>query len=161
MEALGILALALVMAIGLVATVIPVVPGLLILWLAGLAYAFGSGFDQLAWTMLAILTVLALAGSAASLILPQRGAAARGASAIGYAGAIAGAVLGAIVLPVLGLPIGGVLGLFVAERARTGDQQAAWSMTKGVLRGIGIGAVFELAAGVSMVLAWITWVLLR
>lgn len=159
MATLGAILVGLVMLAGLAGTVVPLLPGLLIIWGAGMIHAAAHGFDAPTWVLAVVLSVLAAGGQVASLVLPHRGAAASGASGRGLVGGVAGAVIGMVVLPVLGLPIGAVAGIYLAERARTGDPSAAWRATKGALRGVGIGAIVEATAGVLMIAAWLSWLL--
>src|SRR5512136_800137 len=49
------------MAVGLL--VIPILPGLMIIWVAALGYGIAAGFGTLGWVMFAFITVLMLAGS--------------------------------------------------------------------------------------------------
>ncbi len=55
------------MLVGLL--VIPILPGLVIIWVAALGYGLAAGFGTLGWIMFAILTVLMLAGSIVDNIL--------------------------------------------------------------------------------------------
>lgn len=159
MDALTAVLVGLVMLGGLIGTLVPIMPGLAVIWLAGVVHALLSGWDGAAWWLLAVLTLLAASGQAASILLPARGATARGATREGLVGGVVGALLGSVLLPVLGLPIGAVLGVLVAERLRTGDMATAWRVTKGVLVGIGIGAVLEFSAGVLMMASWVVWLI--
>jgi hypothetical protein len=54
----------------------------------------------------------------------------------------------------VGLFVGFVLGIYLAERRRLGDA-AAWPSTKAALRAVGLSIVIELT---SAVLAAATWV---
>ncbi len=160
MEAVGIAVAGLAMMAGLVLTLVPLAPGLLVIWLAALVHLLASGLDGAAWTLLVLLTVLGLIGFVGSLLLPQRGAEASGASRTGVLGGLLGAIVGAIVLPALGFPIGGLLGLFATERMRQGSARSAWRATVGALRGLGLGTVVEAVVGTIMVSSWLAWVIL-
>ena len=70
-----------------------------------------------------------------------------------------GAGVGFFLVPVIGLALGGVIGIYLSERARTGDAAAAWRTTMATLRGFGIAALLQLAAGLLMVATWVVWVL--
>jgi uncharacterized protein YqgC (DUF456 family) len=158
MSALGIAAVGLVMAVGLVGSVLPFVPGLVLVWGAGLVYGFVAGFGTVGGVAFAVMTVLLLAGTLAQVVLPTRRGAARGASrGVLLAGALGG-VVGFFVVPVLGLPLGAVAGVLVAEHQRSGDWARAWDLTKSVLVGFGLGALAEFAAGLAMIIAWVVWV---
>lgn len=63
---------------------------------------------------------------------------------------VAGAVAGFFLIPVLGLPVGFVVGVYLAELARLRDGRAAWRSTRTAVVAIGIGMLVELAAGLAM-----------
>lgn len=156
----GVVALvALVMAAGLVGTVVPVLPGLWLVWVAGLAYGVAEGFGVAGTVAMAVMTVLAVAGTAAGVLLPRRAAGGAGASRSSlWLGALC-AVVGFFVVPVVGLPLGGAAGIFVGEQLRTGDASGAWRATVATLAAFGLAALVQLGAGLLMVLAWVGWVL--
>ena len=60
-------------------------------------------------------------------------------------------------IPVVGLFIGFVLGVYLAERLRVGGA-AAWPSTKEALRAVGVSVLIELAAGVLAALTWVVGV---
>ena len=60
-------------------------------------------------------------------------------------------------IPVIGLFIGFVLGVYVAEYRRVGGA-AAWPSTKEALRAVGVSILIELAAGVLAALVWVAGV---
>jgi uncharacterized protein YqgC (DUF456 family) len=70
---------------------------------------------------------------------------------------MAGAVLGIIgffVIPVLGLVIGFVLGIYVAELAKRGDQRVAWTSTKHALNGVALSVGVELCGALLATATW-------
>lgn len=160
MGLVGTVLTGLVMAVGLVGTIVPVMPGLAVVWAAGLVYGLVAGFGTTGTIAFAAMTALALLGTVATVVLPHRGGAARGAPTSSLLGGVAGAVVGVVVIPVLGLPIGAVVGVWLAETARLGDAGQAWRITMGVVIGFGLGALVEFCAGVVMIGCWIVWVLL-
>ena len=64
-------------------------------------------------------------------------------------------IIGFFVVPVIGLVIGFVLGVYLAELARVGSR-AAWPATVHALKAVGISIAIELTASL---LAAITWAL--
>lgn len=145
----------LAMAVGLVGILLPVVPGLLLIWAAGLWWTIVDGGGPARWTVLGVLTGLLVVGTVAKYVLPARSAAARGAPATTLAAGALGAVVGFFVIPVVGVLVGGVAGIYLAELARLHDGGRAWVSTKAALVAIGIGVLIELAAGVLMVGVWL------
>ena len=143
------------MVAGLVGVLLPVLPGLLLIWGAGLVWAVGDGGGPVRWTVFGVLTALLVVGTVAKYVLPARSAAARGAPATTLLAGAAGAILGFFVIPVVGLLVGGVAGIYLAELARLHDRRRAAVSTRAALVAIGIGVLIELAAGTLMVGAWL------
>lgn len=151
---------ALAMAVGLIGTLLPIVPGLPIVWAAALVYGLATEFDAVGWVAFGAITALAIAGIVAGFVLPHRRVSAGGAPASTVAAGVGLGVVGFFVIPVVGLPLGAIAGVLLAERARTGDWSIAWATTKNLVIGFGIGALVELVAGLAMVACWIAWVVL-
>lgn len=150
----------LVMVGGLVGVLLPVLPGLLLIWAAGLWWTLADGGGPVRWTVLGVLTVLLALGTVTKYVLPARSAAARGAPVSTLVvGALAGLV-GFFVIPVVGLLVGGIAGIYLAEYARLRDGGRAWTSTRAALVAIGIGVLVELTAGALMVATWLlgVWV---
>lgn len=155
MPAAGELLVLLVMLVGLVGIVVPVLPGLFLIWAAGVFWAWADGGGG-RWAVAAALTVLLVIATVAKYVLPARSASGAGAPRRTLVLGVLGAVVGFFAIPVVGLLIGGVGAVFVAELLRLGDAAAAWRSTRAVLVGIGIGMLVELVSGVLMVGLWAT-----
>jgi uncharacterized protein YqgC (DUF456 family) len=151
---------AVAMAVGVVGTVVPVVPGLALVWAAALVYGLGAGFGAVGVVAFTMITGLALTGIVAGVAMPKRAATRGGAArrSMWLGGALA--VVGFFVVPFVGLVVGGVLGVFLGEVVRTRDITAAWRATAATIRGFGVAAVAQLAIALTMVAAWVSWVLL-
>jgi uncharacterized protein len=154
------LLVALLMAVGLLGVLVPLVPGLGLVWAGGLGWVLLDGAGPLRWTVLGVMTLLLLAGTAAAYVLPGRSARAGGAPWSTLAAGGAGAVVGFFAIPVVGLLVGGLAGLFLAELARCRSVPAARASTRAVLVGIGLGVLVQLGAGIAMVATWVVGVLL-
>jgi uncharacterized protein YqgC (DUF456 family) len=149
----------LVMGLGLVGTVLPFFPGLPLIWGAALVFGINVGWDTSGVIAMSVITVLMLAGIAAKVVLPARSAAETGAPRSTLVlGALFG-VVGFFVVPVVGLPLGAVVGILVAEFRRTRDWDRAWRSTRSAIVGFGMGALLEIAAGLAMIVAWVFWAL--
>ncbi len=151
---------ALGMLVGLVGTLFPFIPGLPIVWAAALAYGLGAGFGSIGTVAFSIISVLAVAGMVAAFALPHRRVAATGVPRSTVMAGVAGAVIGFFVIPVVGLVIGAIAAVMMAEYARTSDASVAWRGTKTLVVGFGLGVLLELATGIAMVGIWVVWVLL-
>ena len=149
-----------VMVVGLIGTVVPVLPGLLLIWGAGLVYGIVDGFEGVGTAAFAVMTVLLALGMTMGYVLPKRAGERSGATKSSVRLGILGAVIGFFVIPVVGLPIGGALGVLAGEYGRLHDWPAAWAATRSVLGGFGLAVLAEFTAGVLMVAAWSAWVAL-
>lgn len=147
----------LAMVLGLMGVVLPVLPGLLLIWAAALFYGFVVGFGTIGWTVVGLLSVLMVAGAIKSVMIPRRAATASGASGWAQVGAAVGGVIGFFVIPVLGLILGALAGLLVVEYARKGDWNEALVAVRGTARGFGISVVIDLILGAVMIVAWSVW----
>lgn len=149
---------AVAMVIGLAGVVLPALPGVPLMWIGALVYGIVAGFGTIGIAAMAAITVLTALGVAAGLVLPQRAGQASGASSGTLTFAFLVGLVGFFVIPVLGFPIGAVLGVLVAQFRETGEWGAAWDSTIAVLKGFGAGVIAELGAGIGIVVVWVAWV---
>ncbi len=161
MELLVLVLAFLLMLVGLVGVVVPVLPGLLIVWLVGVASLLWQGGGPAAWAVVAWLTLLFAAGTVATIILPARRGRQAGASPRSLGPVVLGATIGFVVLPVFGLLIGALAGLYLGEWGRLGDRIEAGRSTRAVLAGYGIGVLLELVLGTIMLASWLLMVVVR
>jgi len=143
---------ALIMLIGLAGVVVPFLPGLALVWGGVLLWAV-LRHDALAWTTLAVATALFAAGTIAKYLLPGRRL--REAGVPGSSLLLGGAlgVVGFFVVPVVGVVLGFVLGVYLAERVRAGGA-AAWPATRRALAAVGWSMAIELTAGLLIIATW-------
>jgi uncharacterized protein len=145
---------AVLVVVGIVGIVLPVLPGL-VLVVAGVAVWAVPRGDAVAWTVLGIVVAIVLIGSVVKYLLPGR--ALRDSGVPGRtiaAGAVLG-VIGFFVIPVVGLFIGFVLGVYLAELARLGGGGAAWPSTRRALSAVGWSVVIEMATGLLAAAVWV------
>ncbi|MGH2806063.1 MAG: DUF456 domain-containing protein [Actinomycetota bacterium] len=160
MDAIGIALVALAMVVGVIGTVLPFLPGLPIVWAAALFYGIVAGFGAVGWVSFAIITALAVLGIVAGIVLPHRHVKEGGAPMSTVLASIVGAIVGFFLIPVIGLPLGAVVGVLLAERVRTADWGTAWVATKNLIVGFGLGALAQLGCGLAMIVTWIAWVVI-
>lgn len=149
---------ALVMAVGVAGTVVPLVPGLGLVVAAAVVYGLAAGFGTVGVVAMVVIVALAVAGTVAGAVLPGRAAGRTGAPRTSLAAGVLGAVIGFFVVPVVGLPLGGAAGIYLGERLRTGDGAVAWRTTRATLKAFGLAALAQVAAGIAMVVTWVAWV---
>lgn len=149
---------AVAMVIGIVGTVVPLVPGLGLIAAAAIVYGVVEGFGVAGWISTGLIVALGVAGTAAGYVLPKRAAGAAGAARSSLLIGAAGAIAGFFLVPIIGLPLGGALGVYLGERSRTGAHDPAWRATLATLKGFGVGALAQLVAAIAMAVVWVVWV---
>ena len=84
------------------------------------------------------------------------------AADIGGRTLLAGTVLGLIgffVVPIVGLVLGFVLGVFLAELAQRRDRRRAWASTVHAVKGVALSVGVEFAAAFLATAVWVAGVL--
>jgi uncharacterized protein YqgC (DUF456 family) len=147
---------ALAILVGLVGVVVPVLPGLVLVLVAVLVWAVDVGGGT-AWTVFGLATAVLVVGTVVKYAVPGRRLKSSGIPASTTWFGIALGVVGFFVIPVVGLVIGFVLGVYLAEHRRVGSA-AAWPSTQQALRAVGVGILIELAAGSLAALVWVVGV---
>jgi uncharacterized protein len=158
MSTAGQLLVGLAMLVGVVGVVVPVLPGLLLAWAAGMVWVWQDGGGTLRVLVGVVLTGLLVAGTGAKYVLPARSAGGAGAPRSTLLAGVVGAVAGFFLIPVVGVLVGGVGAVFLAELHRLHDAAAAGRSTWAVLRAVGIGMLVELTAAVLMLGTWLVGV---
>jgi uncharacterized protein YqgC (DUF456 family) len=158
--ALIIALLALVMAIGLLGTLLPLVPGLPLIWASALGYGLFEGFGGSGIAAMLAISAVGTAGLVAGIILPARRMAGMDAPRSTLVAGAAGGLVGFFLIPLVGLVIGAILGVLIAEYNRSNEWTAAWVTTRAVVVGFGLGVAAQLLAGIVMIAIWVAWVLI-
>jgi uncharacterized protein len=154
-----LVAVGVLIVVGLIGVVLPVLPGLLLIWGAGVWWTISDGGGAGHWVVLTLMTMLLVVGVLAKFVLPAKATADRGAPFTTLALGVVGAVAGFFLIPVLGALVGFVGGVYLAEYARLRDARAAGTSTRVALVAIGIGLLIELTAGLLMAFTWFVGVL--
>jgi uncharacterized protein YqgC (DUF456 family) len=155
----GIVLVALAIAVGIVGILLPILPGTLLVFGAIAVWAVVEN-NVTGWVTLGVVTVLLGVATLIKYLWPMRRMRAAEVRTLSLA---AGAVLGIIgffVIPVLGLVIGFVLGVYLAELANRRDQQVAWTSTKHAMKGVALSVGVELAGALLATVAWVAGVYL-
>ncbi len=138
--------------VGMAGIVVPVLPGLFLCWAASAFWAFETQ-GTLGWALFGVTTVLYAVGLVLQYLLPGRRLKAAGIGTGELVFAAAVGIVGFFVVPVVGLPLGFVLAIYLAERRRHGSDGAAWSSTKVALRAVALSMGVELSAAFLMLTA--------
>jgi uncharacterized protein YqgC (DUF456 family) len=158
MSGLAELGIAALMLVGLIGVLVPLVPGTALVLGAGVLWAALDGGGAGRSLVVTVMAVLFLVGFVLKYVLPGKRLAG-GLPRDDLLWGLAGAAVGFVVIPVVGLPIGAIAGVYLAELSRLEDREQAWQATVLVLKAIGLSLLVELVAGVLMVLVWFGGVL--
>jgi uncharacterized protein YqgC (DUF456 family) len=139
--------------VGLVGIVVPVLPGSILVLVAVLAWAVAVG-TSVGWVVFSVATTFLVLGSVVKYAVPGRGLKAAGVPARTLVvGGLLG-IVGFFVVPVVGLVLGFVLGIYLSELQRVGTE-LAWPSTRAALKAAGLSVLIELGAGLLAALTWL------
>ena len=129
-----------VFAVGLIGTVVPILPGTTIILAAAVIHRMMLGAEKsIGWPMIGILVLLTLATYALDFLGSYLGAKYFGATKWGTFGAIIGALIG-LFFGIIGLFVGPVIGAitgeFIAGKKMIAAGKAGWGSLLGNLGGM-------------------------
>jgi uncharacterized protein YqgC (DUF456 family) len=157
-EAIIIVLTQLIMLVGLVGLIVPIFPGITVIWLAALGYGIISGFSTLGIIFFVLITLLMLAGTLADNLMMGAGARKGGASWVTIGVALLAGVIGTIILPPVGGLIAAPLAVFLLEYLRVREVRGAWYALRGLAAGWGLSFFARFAIGTLMIALWWIWV---
>ena len=150
-----------VLLAGLAGLLIPVFPGLTVMWLGTLVYALvqasGGNMNWVDWVLFTLITLLMIGGNIVDNIIIAKHVRDKNVpwSSILWAFA-AGIILSLFFTPIVGM-IASPVGLFLAEWRRLKDKQAAFKNTKAWMTGWGWSFAARFGIGVFMIIFWALW----
>lgn len=150
----GIVLVALAIAVGLIGVVVPLIPGTLLVFGAIAVWALLERTTA-AWVTLGIVAAVLAVTLLIKYLWPMRRMRSADVSTLSL---VAGGVLGIIgffVIPVLGLPLGFVLGVYLAELAHRRSQRLAWASTVHAVKGVALSVGVELVGGLLATVVWV------
>lgn len=144
---------ALVIVVGLAGTVVPILPGALLVAGSILGWALVTG-GTTAWGVAIGSLALIAAGQLLKYLIPGRQLKNSGVpSWVLVVGALA-AIVGFFVIPVVGLPIGFILGVFLAEVLRLKTFTDAWPTTWQAMKSAGWSVLIEFGSCLLAAALW-------
>jgi hypothetical protein len=129
--------------IGLAGTILPTLPGNLLIFGGALIYGISTGFEEVTLWVLAALGVISIGAQVLDYLAEAYGARRFGATKYGISGAIIGGVIGLMILNIGGLVLGIFLGAIIPEIILAGRS------VKGALK-IGWGSLLGFFGGTLM-----------
>ncbi|KIQ10858.1 DUF456 domain-containing protein [Rhodococcus sp. MEB064] len=148
----------LVILIGLIGIVVPVLPGVILIFAAIGVWAFVVGTAS-AWTVFGIATALLVASGVVRYLWPGRRLKTAGVPTRSIVlGGVVG-IVGFFVVPVVGLFLGFPLGVYLAELPRARTSGSAWQSTVHATKAVGLSILVELFGGLLAAGVWVVAVL--
>lgn len=156
MTLLDILTL-IIMFVGLFGLVIPVFPGMVVMWLAALVFGLSDGFRTFGTVSFVLISILALVGTLIDNVLMAASSRQHGAAwSSVFLGSLAG-LIGTIIFP----PLGGLVAapgvMLLLEYRRLRDWDKSWQAVKGLMTGWGLSFLARFAIGLAMITLWLVW----
>jgi uncharacterized protein YqgC (DUF456 family) len=154
----------LLMFVGLIGSVLPLVPGPLLIWLGALLWAVNDGFLSVGWPTLLFLGILTVIAWSSDLVLTSVFSRRMGASWKAVLGAIVGGLIGGLLLggwiPIVGTLLatilGAIAGMVAVEALDKRDLRVALRATQGYMVGVLASSLLEATLAIVMILifAW-------
>jgi uncharacterized protein YqgC (DUF456 family) len=140
--------------VGVIGVVVPVLPGALLVVAAILVWSFQVG-GLAGWLTFAVAVVFVATSQVLKYAVPGRQMRAGGVPSSSLVwGALLG-IAGFFVIPVVGLVVGFVLGVYAAERRRLLHHEESWASTKLALKAVGLSMIIELAGACLAAGSWL------
>jgi uncharacterized protein YqgC (DUF456 family) len=150
-----------IMLVGLFGLIVPIFPGIIVIWLAYLGYAVVTGFTTLGWVIFIVLTVLMITGATIDNVMMNAKAHKEGASCLTLMVGMAAGILGTVFFPPFGGLIAAPLVVWLIEYLRLRDLNRATASLRGMAIGLGASYVVRFMLGLAMIGLWLVWVINR
>lgn len=138
--------------LGILGTVLPVLPGLLLSICGLLIYKFGTDAD-LPMIYIWAFVILTAVSVVLNYVIPAKTNQKYGGTRWGSIGSIIGTIIGMFLPIPLGFLVGMFAGVFIGELVHDSkDMTKAWKSTKGAFIGFIYGTGFSIVVGVAMFL---------
>lgn len=145
---------ALFIGVGTLGIVVPVIPGLLLVLAGVLIWAVDTG-STLGWVVFGICVGLYAGGLGVQVVVPGRRLARQGVGTRTLVLAMVVGIVGFFVVPVVGGPLGFVVGIYLVERVRSREGAVAWVRTKHALRAVLLSMGIELTVALLIAVSWV------
>ena len=133
--------------LSLIGTIIPIIPGVLLMWVIVFIYAWVDGFTAVSTASFIIISLIALITGTSDIWLTLFGAKKGGASIKSMLIGTVGAVVGSFIFPIIGTIAGYIAGLLLGEYWQHGDWEIAKKAGIGGLTGWGVATIIQFIGG--------------
>ncbi|RKR12567.1 DUF456 domain-containing protein [Arthrobacter oryzae] len=141
--------------VGVAGTILPVLPGSILIGLSLLAWALWGGAGTTGWVVFAIGLVFVLAGMAAGAVLTGRKLKQHSIPGRSVAVGLVLGVAGMFLIPVVGLFVGFAAGLLLSELQRTRVFSSAVASSWAAMKATGLGMLAEFGLACLSASTWV------
>jgi len=141
----------LLMFVGLVGTILPLIPGTPLILIGAIVYGIATDFAVIDGWLIAILALICVGSELLEYLAAAIGARKYGASKAGVYGAIIGGLAGIFILGPIGILIGPIVGAVAGELLAGTDGAKAIRAGFGAIIGAVGGMVLKFIAGLVMI----------
>ena len=141
------------LVVAAVGILIPVLPGTFLALGALLVWAIATG-GAIAWTAFGVMALIIGAGQVLKYLLPHKSLTAAGVPGRSILVGGVAAIIGFFVIPVVGLIVGFIGGLYLAEHVRLREWSLAKESTWAAMKATGFSILIELGALLAAAAAW-------
>lgn len=152
-EALLNVLVALALVVAAAGIVVPILPGTILAAGALLVWALVTG-GAVAWSAFALMALVLAIGQLLKYLLPHKSMTAAGVPGRSIMVGGLAAIVGFFAIPVVGLLVGFIGGVYVAEHVRLHDWEAARSSTWVAMKATGFSVLIELGALLVAATIW-------
>ncbi|GGC61910.1 DUF456 domain-containing protein [Hoyosella rhizosphaerae] len=160
MNLVGEIIIAIAILIGIAGIILPVLPGVLVVFGAILIWAIFEGTST-GWIVFVIATGFLVVTAILQYTWPGRSLREAGIPMRSIVIGLIAAVIGFFVIPVIGLFIGFIGGTFLAEAARVRRPEAAWAATVQATKAVVVSTLIQLLGALAAAATWVigAWIL--
>jgi uncharacterized protein YqgC (DUF456 family) len=143
------------MIIGWLGILIPIIPGIFVIWIGLGLYAWQTNFEVIGIPLFVVLSLMIVFAASTDLWLPLFGAKKSGAAKRALLYGRIGASVGSFIVPIIGTIIGLALGMLLGEYHKRRDWDTAVKVSWGGVKGWGIATAIQLVSGTLVIIIFI------
>jgi uncharacterized protein len=148
----------LAITVGIAGTIIPVLPGSILIAASLLAWALWGGAGVAGWVVFGIGLAFVVASMAAGAVLTGRRLKQHSIPGRSVVVGIVLSIVGMFIMPVVGLVAGFAVGLFASEVVRTRNARTAVKSSVAALKATGLGILAEFGLACLAASTWVVGV---
>ncbi|TXH45028.1 MAG: DUF456 domain-containing protein [Actinobacteria bacterium] len=142
------------LVVALVGTVLPILPGPFLAAAAVAVWGVVAG-GVWGWSLAVFAVALVALATLLKYLIPARWMRDGGVPAIVLVAGAVGGIIGFFVIPVVGIIVGFLLGVFLAEWIRVRSLREAWPTTVTAMKAAGLSLLIDLASILIVGAAWV------